>query len=111
MNKQLEELNKKLESAYKLLIKSSEKEIESEREFKIMRAKHMFSEEVRHLPNQQQRESKIEELMSNDDIYRNYKQVEFNRRKAWYYFDLLKELSSNTRTIINSTTFGGDKNE
>lgn len=111
MIKTLEELNKKLEVAYTNLIKTSEKEIEAERGFKIARAKHMFSETVRSLPNQQQRESKIEELMAGDDVYRDYKQVEFNRRKAWYYFDLLKELSSNTRTIVNSTTFGGDKSE
>lgn len=95
------------------LVEANDKLAVSEEEYKLLRAKILNLDRVQNQPNQVLREAEADTIMNNDERfkgkYRGYLTDKLTQRNAWINYEVMKELNSNYRAILNSYTYGKDE--
>ena len=113
----------RLRKSGKVLERTAEKCIEMandfaeiEEELKMVKARIYNLDRVINLKNQVMRDAEVDLIMQGDqrfiEIYRKHRFLSGAKRRAWYMYELAKELNANERAVLNHITYrGGELNE
>lgn len=105
MNERLKELNERMELAHVEYMNILEKMLKAETKYNKVMVKLVFTDTIRELPNQAQRDAQIQEYLLNHDeykdIYREHLEAQNEYKKIISYKMLLQEQSRNLRAMTN----------
>ncbi len=83
----------------------------AEEKYKILRAKVFNLAKVQEQPNQVLREAEADIIMQNDErfrpLYESFLTARKKQKEAYIRLDVVKELLSSYRVLINNLTFAG----